>query len=173
MSATTLVLILAGTAYVIARQMMGEPVQLRRLFLVPLGLALWGANDLDHSGLTAVSAADVLLLAASAVAAVGLGVARGATVALFSRGGALWYRSTLTTLAVWGVSIAARGLVLVGAHALGGRVTTSTGALLLMLGLTLGAQSVVVYARGTRSGIGFAPDRRRRKRGAAGPASVR
>lgn len=162
MTLTTLVLALAGAAYVIGRQIVGEPVQVRRLLLLPLALVVWGANDLDHGGLPA-GAADVFLLVAGAVLAVALGLARGTTVELFTREGVLWCRSTLMTLAVWGASILARGLLLVGAHLLGARAVASSASLLLMLGLTLGAQSLTVYERGTRSGIAFAPDRRRRR----------
>lgn len=168
MNVTTLVLALGGTAYVIGRQVMGEALQVRRLLLIPLALTLWGANNLDHAGLAGVRMSDALLLVAAAVLAVGLGVARGLTVMLFARDGVLWCRSTLATLGVWVVSIVARVALIVVAHLLGASLAASTASLLLMLGLTLGAQSLVVYARGVRSGIGFAPDRRiRRVSGAA------
>ncbi|MHB8508084.1 MAG: hypothetical protein ACYDGR_05465 [Candidatus Dormibacteria bacterium] len=165
MNLTTALLALAGTAYVIARQVIGEPVQLRRLVLLPLLLTVWATNTLDHGGLAALGPADGLLFVAGSVAAAALGLARGMSVHLFMREGVLWYRSTVSTLVLWAVSVATRALLLVTAHVLGATVTMGSGALLLTLGLTLGAQSLAVYMRGTRSGIPFSANPRPSRHG--------
>jgi hypothetical protein len=131
------------------------------LLVIPLGLAVWGANTLDHGALPTAGLADVIIIAAGIVLAIGLGALRGCTMAVYPREGVLWARSTGLTMAVWGASIAARVPLAVAAHVLGADVAASGAVLVVLLGLTLGAQNLIVYVRGASTGLPFAPRSRR------------
>src|SRR5690242_12488254 len=95
----------------IGRRLVGEPLQARRVFILPLVVAVVGAYQLSqlHHDLGAdVRPLDVGVLAAEAGLAVALGAVRGLTVQVFVRDGHLWQRYRPLTIAVWVVSIAVR-----------------------------------------------------------------
>ena len=88
-----------------------------------------------------------VLLAVGLLAAAGLGVARGATVAVFVRDGRSWLRYRPATLMLWAATVAVRvGLTLL-AHTTAAAVAASGPALLLTVGVTLLAEGAVVAGR--------------------------
>jgi hypothetical protein len=128
---------------VIARQLTTRPIDERRLWLVPLAALAWGLLQLtrapgpDPTGLT--------LLALQAVVVAGLGLARGASMQVWTGpDGTPLTRGTPLTLALWVVSLAVR---MVATLLTGWGGPTATAELLLLLGITFGAQNAVVWVR--------------------------
>jgi hypothetical protein len=140
---------------VIGRRLMGEPLQARRVFILPLIVAIFGGYQLSH--LHHVQPLDVGVLAAEAGLAITLGVVRGLTVQVFVRDGHLWQRYRPLTIVVWVVSIAVRLGATAGAYAIGADRSVLQAGLLLVLGLTLAGESAVVGMRSMRLGAPFAP----------------
>ncbi|WP_131741083.1 hypothetical protein [Actinomadura roseirufa] len=140
--------LLAGAmlALILRRQLRAAPVDERRLYAVPavlmvVGIAQGGLVGGAHPVLA------VALFAGQAVAAIGFGVLRAATVRLWREpGGTLWRRGTARTAVAWAVSAAARA-ALIGAGYAGG-IRPAPGGVLLLLGATLLVQNLVVGLRG-------------------------
>ena len=137
---------IAAVCYVVVRRMAGEPLQGRRLVLMPLGLVLFGGVNLltsaVHPGLL-----DVVVLSFEAIAMIGVGTLRGWTVEVFVRDGQPWQRYRPMTFVVWLASAAVR----LGALWLGYRFGVDHKILstspLFMIGLTLLAEGVVIGRR--------------------------
>ncbi|GAA1818945.1 hypothetical protein [Actinomadura chokoriensis] len=135
----------AAPALVLYRQLRTRPVDERRMYTVPLVLAVvalaqGGLIDRGHPALSAA------LLAGEAVAAVGLGVLRAVTVRLWREDdGTLWRRGTGWTLAAWLVSVAVRAGFAGAGYAAG--IRPAAGGVLLFLTAMLLAQSLVVVRR--------------------------
>ncbi|WP_433463049.1 hypothetical protein [Spirillospora sp. CA-128828] len=148
---------LAVLALVLYRQLRSSPLDERRMYTVPLVLAVVGAAqgglvDKVHPALS------VALLAGEAVAAVGLGALRAITVRLWREDdGRLWRRGTGWTLAAWLTSLAIRAAFIGAGYAAG--IKVATGGVLLFLSVTLLVQNLVVGLRARRLGT-------------AGPVSV-
>ncbi|NUP00568.1 MAG: hypothetical protein HOW71_06415 [Nonomuraea sp.] len=141
----TTALVLAATALVIFRQMATRQVGRPAALVVPavmivIGAATGGVIDSRHLTLSLV------MLAVEAVAALAFGAVRAATVRVWhDASGVAWSKATGWTLLAWLGSIAIRvGLYAAGA-ALG--LATSTGGILLFLGLSLGTQAYLVARR--------------------------
>ena len=139
----------------IGRRLVGEPLQARRVFVLPLVVAVVGAYQLSQ--LHHVRPLDVGVLTAEAGLAVALGAVRGLTVQVFVRDGHLWQRYRPLTIAVWVVSIAVRLGATAGAYAIGADRTVLSAGLVLVLGLTLAGESAIVGLRSMRLGAPFAP----------------
>jgi len=117
-SPITILLALAGIALVMWSRIQGQPLQAKRLLVLPAVFVVLGVSDLTghHAHYTA---ADVgLLIAGGALAAV-LGVARGATIELFTRDGELWQRYRPLTVALWLALIVAKVILAAIASAAG------------------------------------------------------
>ena len=80
MNLVQILLIAAAFLYVMWRRLTGEPLQARRLALLPAILVIWGCSQLVRQHVTLF---DVGLLAVEAVVALGLGLARGATIKVY------------------------------------------------------------------------------------------
>jgi hypothetical protein len=161
MSAVEIVLIAAAVIFVIGRRLVGEPLQARRLLLMPAVLGIWGFTQLGH-----LDPAAIAVLVAEAVVALGLGAARGLTIAVYEQAGHLWYRYRPMTLAVWVATIGVRVAMVLGASAIGVNLPTSAS-ILLTFGVSLAGEAAVVAARAQRTGVPYAPDRRTARAAAA------
>jgi hypothetical protein len=155
MNLIVILLIAALVVVMIVRRFLGQPVRTQS-FVLPLVLSGWGLTQLRgvHLG-----AADLVFLAVEAVLAVGVGLARGATIELYLRDGHLWQRYRWSTLTVWIGAILLR-LGSVGAGSLVG-VHVATRGLVLVLGVSFLAEAALVGWRVARTGAPVAPSRRR------------
>jgi hypothetical protein len=149
-------LIAAAFGYVMWRRSAGEPLQARRLVILPAALLVWGGYQVSRHHVTTL---DVGLLVVEAAVALGLGLLRGLTIRVYEYAGHLWYRYRPLTLAVWVASALIRLGLGVGGHLLGASLAT-TVSLVFMLGVTFLGEAAVVGARALRTGVPFAPDRR-------------
>lgn len=155
-SLVSVLVIVAVVGYLMARRLTGGPLTGRRLVGLPAILAGLGAYQLVQHPLTLL---DVGLLVAEAAVAVGLGLARGATIRLYEKAGQLWFRYSVATVALWLGSAAIRVLLGLGGRALGA-TTNASATMMLLLGATFLGESAVVAARARRSGVPYAQDRR-------------
>lgn len=161
MNLITVLLVLVAIGYVLVRRLAGEPLEGRRLAVLPIVLAVVGVTELRGAHVTPL---DVTVLAVEGVVAVGLGAVRGLTVHVYSRDGHLWYRYRPLTIVVWAGSALVRlGGAAVG-HALGADSKVLNSALLLMVALSLLGEALIVGRRALASGVPFAPQGARRAR---------
>ncbi|HTQ94063.1 MAG TPA: hypothetical protein VMK84_31670 [Streptosporangiaceae bacterium] len=141
-----LLLIGAAVVWVLARQVQVARVKPRLLVLAPLVLAFFGIRSLPAS--TWRVPADLALLAVSAALSLGLGVWRGQTIKVWrDADGTLWRQGSVLTLVLWGVLIAARGLLYGVGVAAGHREASGLGAVLVTLALSFAAQNTVTALR--------------------------
>jgi FtsH-binding integral membrane protein len=171
----TILLVLAGIALVMWTRMRGQPLQAKRLLVLPAVFVVLGVGDLtgQHAHYTA---ADIGFLVAGAAVAAVLGAARGATVELFSRDGELWQRYRPVTVALWLTLIAAKIILAVIARAAGAPGGAGSNGLLLALGISLLAETAVVGPRALATGVPFATqqdDRRSEQRDRRTPQNDR
>jgi hypothetical protein len=146
------VLALAVVGYVLASRIAGQPVNTRRLLVLPGVLTAMGLLELSGVVSAGVRPQDLGLLAVGLAAAAGLGAARGATVTVAVWDGRPWLRYRAATLALWAATVAVRVGLTVLAHAAGATVAGSGPALLLSVGVTLLAEGAVVAHRAFTSG---------------------
>jgi hypothetical protein len=144
------VVILAAVGYVLARRLMGEPAQAKRMLVLPAVLSVIGLSDVSGHVKTPVS---LLFLVATAAVSVALGALRGVSVRIYRHEGVAFVRYTGVTVVLWVVSLAVR----FGANLVLGAVDrTAAGAvgegLLLTLGLGILAEGLVVLSRALRAG---------------------
>jgi hypothetical protein len=139
-------LIVAAVVWVLARQVQVARVKPRLLVLAPLVLAFFGIRSLPAS--TWRMPADLALLAVSAALSLGLGVWRGQTIKVWRDADGTWWRQgSVLTLVLWGVLIAARGLLYGVGVAVGHRDASDLGAVLVTLALSFAAQNTVTALR--------------------------
>ena len=141
------VLVLAAVGYVLASRIAGQPVNTRRLLVLPGVLTAMGLLQLAGVVSAGRRPQDLGLLAVGLAAAAGFGAARGTTVTVAVRDGRPWLRYRAVTLALWAATVAVRVGLTVLAHAAGASVAGSGPALLLSAGATLLAEGVVVAHR--------------------------
>jgi hypothetical protein len=153
---------------VLASRIAGQPVNIRRLLVLPGVLTAMGLLQLSGAVTAGLRPQDLGLLAVGLAAAAGLGVARGATVTVAVRDGRPWLRYRAVTLVLWAATIAVRVGLTVLAHAAGATVAGSGPALLLSAGATLLAEGAVVAHRALQPG-----GRQRQLRGAGQQAALR
>lgn len=161
MNLLTGLLALAAIAYVLFRRLAGEPLEGRRLVVLPLVLLVLGATQVDGMHVTPL---DVTLLVVGGAVGVVLGVLRGLTVQVYAKNGHLWYRYRAITIVVWLASLLLRLGQIVAGHALGADTKVMSAALLPVLALSLLAEALVVGKRALATGVPFAPQGSRRVR---------
>jgi hypothetical protein len=161
MNLLTGLLALAAIAYVLFRRLAGEPLEGRRLVVLPLVLLIVGVTQLNGAHVTPL---DVTLLVIGGAVAALLGAVRGLTVHVYAKGGHLWYRYRPVTIVVWAASLLLRLGQTVAGHALGADAKVMGAALLPVLGLSLLAEGMVVGKRALATGVPFAPQGSRRGR---------
>lgn len=167
-SVLTVLVVAVVAVLVIARRLAGQPLQARRLFLMPLIMLAIGVYEVVRAG-SAVSAELWLSIVVTGVLSVALGMVRGGTLRLYERDGAVWQRYTWLTFVVWGVSFAVRFGVraLIGGDAayrnaiMHGGLHGATGSVLIMSmlitsGLGFLGEALVVTPRALRLGVPFA-----------------
>lgn len=145
-----IVLVVAAVGYVLARRLMGEPAQAKRMLVLPAVLSMIGLSDVSGHVTTPVS---VLFLVATAAISVALGALRGASVRISRRDDLAFVRYTGFTVVLWAVNL----VIKFGANlVLGGVDRTDASAvgdsLLLTLGLGILAEGLVVLYRALRAG---------------------
>jgi hypothetical protein len=146
------VLVLAVVGYVLASRITGQPVNTRRLLVLPGVLTAMGALQLSGAVSGGVRPQDLGLLAVGLATAAGLGAARGGTVTVAVRDGRPWLQYRAVTLGLWAATVAVRIGLTVLAHAAGATVAGSGPALLLSAGATLLAEGAVVAHRASTGG---------------------
>ncbi len=144
-----IVVIVAAVGYVLARRMVGEPAQAKRMLVLPAVLSVIGLSDVSGHVRTPMS---LLFLVATAAVSVVLGALRGVSVRISRRDGLAFVRYTGVTVVLWVVNLAIKfGADLV----LGGIDRTDAGAvsnsLLFTLGLGILAEGLVVLYRALRA----------------------
>jgi hypothetical protein len=159
MSVLDILIVIAVVAYVIGRQVMGEPLRGRRLIVLPAVLAIIGIVELSQSHGQHFGAADGLCLVISGVVAAAIGVAQGASMRLESRNGYLWGRMPVKALWWWAALLVSRGVVTFLAIGMHAHVAESTASILLTLGVNRLAQAAVVAPRALSAGVPFAPEK--------------
>ncbi|MCU1492775.1 MAG: hypothetical protein JWO62_539 [Acidimicrobiaceae bacterium] len=159
MNALNIVAIIAIVAYVIGRQLIGEPLRGKRVLLLPAVLAIVGVVDLATKKGHPATVTDVVLLGIGAAIAAIIGVRQGVTMRLESRNGHLWGQMPVASLWLWGILVASRGGLDGLGYALGAHLATSSSAMLLGLGINRLAQAAVVAPRALSAGIPFAPEK--------------
>jgi hypothetical protein len=150
--------VIAIVAYVIGRQVLGEPLRGKRVLLLPAILTVIGLTRLDSGGRT-VQADDVAFLVVGAVVALAIGAAQGGVMHLESRDGGLWGRMPLRGLWLWVALVGARVALTVLASASGAHVAASTAPIVLLLGVNRLGQAAIITRRAHASGIAFSPEK--------------
>jgi hypothetical protein len=158
----TILVVVAAVGYVLWSRMQGRPLQLRRLVLLPVILAVLGISDLTGSSAPHLTPKDIAFLAAGIVLSAVLGAARGATIQLYPNQGELWQRYRPSTVALWIALIAAKVVLLAIAGSAGASAGGGTNSLLLSLGISLLAEAAVVGPRAMATGVPFAARRPQR-----------
>ncbi len=146
MSITTILLIVLGVGFVLARRMIGEQVEIKGLLILPLVLTGIGVSQLG--GIHDLDAATVTFIALSVVLSVGLGLVRGRTVHLGERGGELWMRYRVSSVGLWVLNLAIKGALVPLQHAVSPAAASAANhALLFSIGLGILAETAVVLLR--------------------------
>jgi hypothetical protein len=131
---------------VIGRQVTGSLVTQKSLVLMPvilLGLGVLSLSSVVHTA----SAGELAFLALETVVVLGFGLARGATVRLTRTDQGLYQKGTAATLVLWLLTIALRVGTSFASAALWPGSTVSRAAIMLTIGITIGAQNAMVYRR--------------------------
>ncbi len=149
-SPVSTILVVVAVGYVVARRLLGEPAQARRMLVLPAVLGVLGLVNVLGAGQTPVS---VVFLGTGIVINTAFGLARGAGSRVFDREGVACVRYTVTTIVVWACGIAAEfgtkflfGLIDHEAEEAAGH------GLMLTLGAGILAEGVVVLVKVTKSG---------------------
>jgi hypothetical protein len=158
MNALAVVAVIGIVAYVIGRQILGEPLRGKRLIVLPAVLMVAGVADLGHRG-QPVGPADIVLIVLGLLVAAGIGLKQGLSLRLESRNGALWGQLPPRRLWLWVALVVSHGVLLLVAFGVGAHVAAGTGALLLALGVNRLAQAAVVAPRAWSAGIPLAAER--------------
>jgi hypothetical protein len=153
-SPVTVLLVIAGVAYVMWSRMQGQPLKAKRLIVLPALYLVLGVGDLKGHE----TAGDIAFLAVGLGLSVILGAARGSTIELSVRDGALWQRYRGITVGLWLTLIASKVVLAAIAHVAGAAGGAGTNGLLFSLGLSLLAESAVVGLRALSTGVPFAQD---------------
>jgi len=131
----------AVAVFVIARQFMVRAIRPAAMLGLPVVVGFLGAQSLLASPPAGPTA--VLLLAVNLGLGAAMGLVRGVTVRVWQDPAHGWFmQGTLLTLVAWLVSIGLRLGLGLADHG-----SFSTGEIGLLLGVTFGAQSLVVWAR--------------------------
>jgi hypothetical protein len=132
---------IALAVFVIARQFMPRAIRPGVMIGLPVVIGFLGLRAL--AGTPPASAAAIALLAANLGLGAAMGIARGVTVRIWQDAVRGWMmQGTLITFAFWLVSIGLKVGLAIASHQ-----TFSTSDIELLLAVTFGAQSLVVWAR--------------------------
>jgi hypothetical protein len=144
-----IVLILAAVCYIMARRMMGEPAQAKRMLILPAVLLVIGVSQL--SGET-WSASSILFLAVTVAISMVLGGLRGASVRVSERDGLAFIKYTGVTVGLWVVNLVVKFGGNLVFSAVDHQAAASVGnSLFLSLGAGMLVEGLVVLARALRT----------------------
>jgi hypothetical protein len=155
-SPVTILLAVAAIGYVLWSRMKGQPLQAKRLLVLPVVLTVLGATDLTGH----LTPKDTAFLVASAGISAVLGAARGATIQLYAKDGELWQRYRPVTVGLWLTLIAGKLIMMAVAHLAGASAGGGSNGLLLTLGVSLLAEAAIVGPRALATGLPFAASRK-------------
>ncbi len=155
-SPLTIVLAVAAVGWVLWSRMKGQPLQAKRLLVLPVVLTVLGITDLTGSSAPRLTPADIAFLAVGAGISAVLGAARGATIEIYPHGDELWQRYRPVTVGLWIALIGAKLILTVIAGAAHASAGGGTNSLLLTLGISLLAEAAVVGPRALSTGVPFA-----------------
>jgi hypothetical protein len=147
----------AGVAFVICRQLKGEPLRGRRVLLLPVILIAAGAVSL--AGARHLGAADIACVAIGAILAAAIGLGQGTLMRLELRDGGLWGQLPTRGLWLWGALIVSRLALVAIAVPLGAHAVSSGDSILFVLGVNRLAQAAVIAWRAVAAGIPFAAEK--------------
>ena len=145
-----IILIVAAVGYVLARRLLGEPVEAKRTLVLPA--VLTGVGLIDLTKVTQPLVSIGFLVATTALSLV-LGLLRGASARVFEKDGVVYLRYTATTLLLWAVNLGVKfgaGVVL-GLVDPKAEQATSSG-LMFTLGAGLLAEGLAVLYKALRTG---------------------
>jgi hypothetical protein len=151
----TLLIVAAVIVLVVVRRLAGEPLQMKRMLVIPVVLGALGIHQLAG---TPITGGMVAYLAGGAVVAAALGLVRGATVAVYEKDGVVWMRYRPLTIAIWVLSVAVRGGMALVARGAGLHVPAETT--MLLAAASLLAEAAVVAPKALATGASFAPSGR-------------
>ncbi|WP_427896306.1 hypothetical protein ACQHIV_20470 [Kribbella sp. GL6] len=143
---------------VIGRQVTGSLVTPRSLALMPavlLGVGLLSLASVIHTA----TPGELGFLALESVVLIALGLARGASIRLTPTDAGPFQKGTAATLVLWLVTIAFRVGTTFAAAALWPHNTFGQASIALTVGLTIGAQSAMVYRRALAMNVPLAAQR--------------
>jgi hypothetical protein len=155
------VLEIAIVAAVIVAKIVGRmresQVQGRRMVVLPAVLIVVGATSIASHGkgraAMHLTHTDLSFLVIGIVVSLLMGVARGATIELTARDGALFQRYRGVTVGLWFATIAVRlGMDAIG-HGVGAASSVTSRALLLMFGVSLAGEALAVLGRAAMKGM--------------------
>lgn len=135
MSTGTVVVAAVIIAWVIGRQLAGEPLRAGRLIGSPVVLTVISVFDVATSREPGPTVAGIVLTAAGLVIAGMTGVLQGRRMRLESRHGYLWGQMPASVLWLWAAYFAGRGAVDVVGYAVHAQLATSSAVLLLGVGV--------------------------------------
>jgi hypothetical protein len=144
-----IILIIAVVGYILARRLLGEPAEAKRMLLLPAVLTVIGLVDLTKVTQSALS---VGFLVGTTAVSILLGLLRGASIRVFDRGGVVYLRYTATTIVLWVLNLAIKfgaGFVL-GMVDPKAEQATSSG-LMFTLGAGLLVEGLAVLSKAVRS----------------------
>ncbi|MEV5594126.1 DUF1453 domain-containing protein [Streptomyces sp. NPDC052496] len=148
-------IVVAVLVIVIAKRLMGEPVNVRDLFAGPA--VLTGLGILFVAKADGVTGTDIAWVVPGALLGLGLGALRGTLVHLFEKDGTLWQRYTGRTFLV----VIASLLVSAGYGALAEHMGMHPYArpTQLTIGVSFLGESLLIYYRARKMGTPFSPER--------------
>jgi hypothetical protein len=147
---------IAIIAYVIGRQLIGEPLRGRRVILLPVILTVIGVANLGGKNAQPV---DVACLIVGGLVVAAIGATQGRAMRLESRNGSLWGQLPPKGLWLWLLLVVSRVLMIAVADGVHAHVAASSATILVMLGINRLAQAAVVVPRALSAGIPFAPEK--------------
>jgi hypothetical protein len=163
----TIIVVIAIMAYSVGRQIVGEPLRIKRLIGLPAALTVMGIVDVVNSKGAGPTRLDIILILAGCAVNAVIGLGQGRLMNLESRSGYLWGQMPKSVLWWWGAKIAS-GVILDGiGHALGAGIAVTSAVMLLRLGVNRLGQAAVVAPRALASGIPFAPEPTKHQGGSA------
>lgn len=167
----TVITVVVIMACSVGRQIMGEPLRLKRLIGLPAVLTVVAVVDVAHKGPGPTRLDLILVVTGCAVNAV-IGLAQGTLMRLEARDGYLWGQMPTSVLWWWGAKVVS-GVVLDGiGHALGAGMAVTSAVMLLRLGVNRLGQAAVVAPRALATGIPFAPEPTKDRPGAGSQSSL-
>jgi hypothetical protein len=142
-------LIVAAVGYVMARRVIGEPAQGKRMLLLPVVLVAMGLSDVSKAGHNPTA---VGYLIASAAVSVVLGAMRGASTRLSAKDGIVYVHYRGLTILLWAVNLAVKfGANAAFQHLDKPAATAAGNSLLLTLGAGMLFEGLVTLSRALRT----------------------